>query len=320
MKPGRGYSVADVQALFTEALPFRSDQEFVFTLLLESINFCEKLGSTAWSITLFESGFRLNIGQVEAMTCGFTFRNAEEFGTEKVIAVVNLRFLLTGADCLTKIRLAENEEIAEMPYASVGAQHWCYAGSFQAHMDGVSDPSLSLLKSQIRKLHGNHDQFLELACHTSTGKLRQKTSFSKSHCPALYEYARIVATSIDVDTSIAQKPMAQTEQSLREAVLSSLKDDPAKRAARLAVADKVPERYQVTTASFRRNPDVVAEVLLRASGRCEACNQPAPFARAADGTPYLEVHHKVPLAQDGMDCVENAIGLCPNCHRKMHFA
>ena len=130
----------------------------------------------------------------------------------------------------------------------------------------------------------------------------------------------MVAASVDMDTSIGQKPMTQTEQSLYEAVLSSLQDDPAKRAARLAVADKVPDRYQTTTTSFRRNPDVVAEVLLRASGTCEACNKPAPFARAADGTPYLEVHHKVPLAQDGLDCIENAIGLCPNCHRKAHFA
>ena len=38
-----------------------------------------------------------------------------------------------------------------------------------------------------------------------------------------------------------------------------------------------------------------------------------------DGTPYLEVHHKIPLAKDGEDTIENAEALCPNCHREKHF-
>ena len=72
-------------------------------------------------------------------------------------------------------------------------------------------------------------------------------------------------------------------------------------------------------ASFNRNPDVVAEVLDRANGHCESCRLPAPFARVTDGTPYLEVHHIVFLANGGEDTVSNAEALCPNCHRKKHF-
>uniref|UniRef100_UPI003D06D395 HNH endonuclease n=1 Tax=Alcaligenes faecalis TaxID=511 RepID=UPI003D06D395 len=63
----------------------------------------------------------------------------------------------------------------------------------------------------------------------------------------------------------------------------------------------------------------MAEVLERASGSCEACKEPAPFKRKSDGTPYLEVHHRIQLAHGGEDTVENAIALCPNCHRKAHF-
>ncbi|MGX5612966.1 HNH endonuclease [Bacillus toyonensis] len=33
----------------------------------------------------------------------------------------------------------------------------------------------------------------------------------------------------------------------------------------------------------------------------------------------MEVHHVVPLAQGGEDSIENAIGICPNCHRKAHY-
>ncbi|WP_415859815.1 HNH endonuclease [Bacillus cereus] len=75
----------------------------------------------------------------------------------------------------------------------------------------------------------------------------------------------------------------------------------------------------MVTTQYKRNPDVIAEVLERANGYCEKCKQEAPFKRAKDGTPYLEVHHVVPLAQGGEDSVENAVGMCPNCHRKAHF-
>jgi 5-methylcytosine-specific restriction protein A len=66
------------------------------------------------------------------------------------------------------------------------------------------------------------------------------------------------------------------------------------------------------------NSDVIAEVLLRANGTCEGCGQSAPFQRA-DGTLYLEVHHRRRLADAGEDSVENAIALCPNCHRERHY-
>ncbi|GAB5097949.1 hypothetical protein YK56LOC_36650 [Caballeronia sp. HLA56] len=74
----------------------------------------------------------------------------------------------------------------------------------------------------------------------------------------------------------------------------------------------------VLTRAFRRNADVIAEVQLRADGACEGCAQSAPFQRA-DGTPYLEVHHRRRLADGGEDTVENAIALCPNCHRERHY-
>ncbi|WP_085974995.1 HNH endonuclease [Escherichia coli] len=81
----------------------------------------------------------------------------------------------------------------------------------------------------------------------------------------------------------------------------------------------MPVAKQVLSTVFVRNPDVVAEVLHRAKGFCEKCYNPAPFQRAKDGTPYLEVHHIQPLAKGGEDTVKNAIALCPNCHRQQHY-
>lgn len=93
----------------------------------------------------------------------------------------------------------------------------------------------------------------------------------------------------------------------------------AERAAKLAAAPRKPKKIIVQTVAFKRNPDVVAAVLERASGTCERCDGAAPFLRASNGKPYLEVHHVVRLADDGDDTVDNAIAICPNCHREAHY-
>jgi 5-methylcytosine-specific restriction enzyme A len=60
-------------------------------------------------------------------------------------------------------------------------------------------------------------------------------------------------------------------------------------------------------------------VLKRANGHCEGCNAVAPF-RKADERPYIEPHHTRRLADDGPDHPAKVIGLCPNCHRRAHYA
>lgn len=74
-----------------------------------------------------------------------------------------------------------------------------------------------------------------------------------------------------------------------------------------------------TSVVFLRDPRVKAYVLHRAKGKCEACGNPAPFKNAL-GLDFLEVHHMKPLAEGGSDRVQNAVALCPNCHRAMHHA
>ncbi|MCI1002932.1 HNH endonuclease [Ochrobactrum sp. C6C9] len=80
-----------------------------------------------------------------------------------------------------------------------------------------------------------------------------------------------------------------------------------------------PRRKTVATTVFERDPAVKAYILKQAKGRCEACNSEAPF-KMYSGLGYLEVHHLKPLAMGGSDRVQNAVALCPNCHRAMHYA
>ena len=73
----------------------------------------------------------------------------------------------------------------------------------------------------------------------------------------------------------------------------------------------------VQVIKYSRAPDVVKYALAQADGVCGDCKKPAPFT-TRQNQPYLEVHHKKPLAQGGPDTNENVIALCPNCHRKRH--
>lgn len=108
------------------------------------------------------------------------------------------------------------------------------------------------------------------------------------------------------------------ETNFIETVEHSMKDNKS-REKRLSSANKIPEQTVASVIRYKRNPDVVAAVLIRANGICEECNQKAPFLRAKDNSPYLEVHHKVQLSQKGEDTVKNAIAVCPNCHKKLHY-
>jgi 5-methylcytosine-specific restriction enzyme A len=78
-----------------------------------------------------------------------------------------------------------------------------------------------------------------------------------------------------------------------------------------------PQEETVSATRFVRDPRVRDWVLDAAGGYCESCSQPAPF----DGVygPFLEVHHVRRLASQGSDTVSNAVALCPNCHRRLHF-
>ena len=114
-------------------------------------------------------------------------------------------------------------------------------------------------------------------------------------------------------------PNEYIKTELEKAVKSSRNDSQSERKARLDRAPKIPKQILVTTTAYQRNPDVIVEALERANGICEKCDNPAPFIRKKDRSPYLEVHHKLPLSLGGEDTVKNAIALCPNCHRESHY-
>ncbi|WP_254629536.1 HNH endonuclease [Enterobacter chuandaensis] len=109
------------------------------------------------------------------------------------------------------------------------------------------------------------------------------------------------------------------ENDFYDKVSKALKLPSEERRKRLKHAPLHPAKKKVSVWRYDRNPDVVAEVLLRAQNNCECCHALAPFQRTTDGRYYLEVHHIIPLSENGKDSVDNAIALCPNCHRQEHY-
>lgn len=98
---------------------------------------------------------------------------------------------------------------------------------------------------------------------------------------------------------------------LRADSLPSMKGKPP------PLGKKNPARKAKNSSARERSPLVRRWLLDNTGEACECCNK-TPF-RKADGTTFREVHHIKRLADDGSDSVENAIAVCANCHRELHF-
>jgi 5-methylcytosine-specific restriction protein A len=81
---------------------------------------------------------------------------------------------------------------------------------------------------------------------------------------------------------------------------------------------KKPNKRELKIFDYERDSSVKAWVLRNANGICENCLQVAPF-NTKIGEPFLEVHHVRRLSDNGSDTPENAVALCPNCHKEIHF-
>lgn len=89
---------------------------------------------------------------------------------------------------------------------------------------------------------------------------------------------------------------------------------------RLAADASAPAAARLGLSEYRsRSAAVHGYALLRARGKCEGCDHPAPFLDS-EGRPFLEVHHMLRLADDGIDAPANVAALCPNCHRAAHHS
>jgi 5-methylcytosine-specific restriction protein A len=114
---------------------------------------------------------------------------------------------------------------------------------------------------------------------------------------------------------VEQVETDQTDTELLERNESSLEE--LRQAALRAAQENPSEGKDAIRKYYQRSQTIRAYILARANGKCELCGKPAPFLRK-NGTPYLEPHHTLRLADGGPDHPQFVGAICPACHREIH--
>ncbi len=77
----------------------------------------------------------------------------------------------------------------------------------------------------------------------------------------------------------------------------------------------IPERIKSNTFVYKRNIYLVNFLKQWYNYTCQICAIPIDLP---SGDKYVEVHHLIPLEENGTDSLKNMICVCPNCHVKFH--
>ena len=115
------------------------------------------------------------------------------------------------------------------------------------------------------------------------------------------------------------KSQTKHQQELEKEIENARQLNKEERLEKSAKYENLPKKIVTQSFDYQRNPFVIIDALERAKGICEKCNRKAPFLRDKDNSPYLEIHHKLPLSEGGEDTLDNVVALCPNCHRQAHY-
>ncbi len=86
-----------------------------------------------------------------------------------------------------------------------------------------------------------------------------------------------------------------------------------------------PSKINNDNKVYPRNLSYAKKALEKANFLCEVDRTHKTFVSKSTNTQYAEAHHLIPLQFQekfiySLDVPANIISLCPNCHRKLHFA
>lgn len=92
------------------------------------------------------------------------------------------------------------------------------------------------------------------------------------------------------------------------------------------INEVTPELLASTSMSWKRNPKVAAEALVKSGYKCEVEPELQTFVSRKTGKPFLEAHHLIPMKAQSvfkdknLDVTDNICVLNPYSHRKLHHA
>ena len=287
------YSDREFAASFMEKLyPTRRDRILVCHQLLESIDFANRISPGAWSLTMLERGFRLNVGDVEVMT----FRSEALSKSNEII--VEIRLLLHGdvTDAMLTA-LDENEDIHEIypySYKSVPQPQFLYRGIIKTASRSIPDESFKELVSALKLVRQLHENFISYAAKTSTGKVRSTSRFRGSHSSGLHAYA---------DSFIQNSYSAPDKEHTLD-------------------LHEGGTTYVETTV-YERNPLARKKCIAYYGTHCSVCSFSFAAKYGDNAKDYTHVHHLTPMASIGQEYVIDPIKdlrpVCPNCHAVIHL-
>jgi 5-methylcytosine-specific restriction enzyme A len=166
------------------------------------------------------------------------------------------------------------------------------------------DPEVNSAKSQIREL----DDYYWKVIHYDTGS-------GDFELVRLDENSKNLSNEDLINTAVSSYLRTPTSNSdefeLKANSLLSLKGEPPPKGT------KKPAKKSKISNARERSPEVKRWLLDNTGNVCECCLV-EPFLKP-DGSTYREIHHLKKLADDGSDRVENAVAICANCHRELHF-
>jgi hypothetical protein len=305
------------------------------TAVLKAMKEYDELGSSTF---LAKHGFRESSRYLVRGVAG-------KFYDSKAIAAVGHRYQFPDSVPLTSKDLRGGDEVTavlqRMLFAIVPVESdraVCFVDDEHGYKKWLKSHPNGFVVNTTRSARPTYLMLHKASCPTTTirGPQTSEGAFTE------HAYIKVCADTVEVllAWTVAQgasgfskvctkckpeydptQPIEQTsyDAALEAAVARSLADPQARKARLATRSGTLPERLQLVRTEYRRNQDVIAEVLERANGSCEVCRKPAPFLKRTDQTAYLEVHHRQRLADGGEDTVENAVAVCPNCHRRAHY-
>ena len=266
-------AIAEAQTFFVNAMPNRNERSIVLQQLVRSADVANAIAPSAWSVTLLRNGFRLNVGQVEVLV----FRAG--------VVRVNMVGHIGTSPFL-------GEGFFEASYHSLSQSHCAFEG------DALQ------LERVLSSIQPAHDQFIQLATLTTTGKLRKGTPFRRSHSEGLMLYASSFLASDTSDMG------GFSESKPQEAQVS---DSVFVEGARLTVQLNV----------FERSPQARTQCLAHYGMKCSVCDFSFEAVYGPVANSYIHVHHLKALASIGKEYVVDPIvdlrPVCANCHAVIHL-
>lgn len=285
-------SAVDAAAVMSAICPHAAQRYEVLRCLLDSIAYVECRASQAWAVTLFGNRFRLNVGIVEAFTCGVV-ESDEPVGGRYLRSVRVLTLGKLPSEVLkASQKQSSHVDVRAISYKPIsGSQHAVFLSFEQA----------GELGQWYERLRPAHQRYLEAALQTSTGRVRHGTTHRRSHSEGLVEYARAFCGR--TNDGVAQTPSNEGDPDIVEFF----------------------EGHPIATQTTRyeRSDGARRACLAQHGYACQACGFSFGVTYGTVASHYIQVHHLNPLSAMGSagasDPINDMVPLCANCHAVAHF-